>query len=76
MYGMMEGDNDVAITMVTILGSMVAIIGGLITIQTPKISSTIAIKGTGFISDSRLSLWLPNPITEPSKRAYEIYVLC
>ena len=76
MYGMMEGDNDVAITMVTILGSMVAIVGGLITIQTPKISSTIAIKGTGSVSDSRLSLWLPNPITEPSKRAYEIYVLC
>lgn len=54
--------NDVAVTMAAILGSMIAVIGGLVTVQTK-------IKG----GDSRL---LPNPTTEPSKRAYEIYALC
>jgi len=58
---MMTDENDVAITMVAILGSMLAGIGGLVLIQT---------KTAG--GDSRL---LPNPTTEPSKRAYEIYAL-
>uniref|UniRef100_A0A7S4AR68 Cycloeucalenol cycloisomerase n=1 Tax=Pseudo-nitzschia australis TaxID=44445 RepID=A0A7S4AR68_9STRA len=56
--------NDVAVTMTAIFGSMLAVCGGLVAIQT---------KITGGDRDSRL---LPNPITEPSKRAYEIYALC
>lgn len=57
----MSSENDVAITMVVILGSMLAGIGGLVTIQTKAEGGT-----------SRL---LPDPETEPSKRAYEIYAL-
>ena len=57
----MSTEYDVATTMVAILGSMLAAIGGLVAIQTK-------IEG----GDSRL---LPNPTTEPSKRAYEIYAL-
>jgi len=57
----MENENDIAVTMVAILCSMVALVGGLITLQT-------RIPG----GDSRL---LPNPATEPSKRAYEIFAL-
>jgi cycloeucalenol cycloisomerase len=57
----MTDEKDVAITMVAVLGSMLAGIGGLVLIQT---------KTAG--GDSRL---LPNPTTEPSKRAYEIYAL-
>ena len=57
----MKDENDVAVTMVAILGTMLAVIGGLVTIQT-------RIPG----GDSRL---LPCPTTEPSKRAYEKYAL-
>lgn len=57
----MSTENDVAITMVAILGTMLAAIGGLVAIQT---------KAKG--AESRL---LPDPTTEPSKRAYEIYAL-
>lgn len=57
----MSSENDVAITMVGILGSMLAGIGGLVAIQTKAKGGT-----------SRL---LPDPETEPSKRAYEIYAL-
>jgi len=57
----MKDENDVAVTMVAILGTMLAVIGGLVAIQT-------RIPG----GDSRL---LPCPTTEPSKRAYEKYAL-
>jgi cycloeucalenol cycloisomerase len=60
-------DNDVAVTMTAILGSMVAIIAGLVMIQTPKVvvSKSSRIGGR----------FLPDPVLEPSKRAYEIYAL-
>ena len=57
----MNTEDDVAITMVVILGSMLAGIAALVMIQTKS-------KG----GNSRL---LPDPETEPSKRAYEIYAL-
>lgn len=57
----MDNKNDVAVTMAAILCSMVAAVGGLITLQT-RIPA----------GDSRL---LPSPSTEPSKRAYEIFAL-
>ena len=56
-------EQDVAVTMTIIFCSMVAVIAGIITIQT---------KQKGSSSSSRM---LPDPITEPSKRAYEIYAL-
>mmetsp|Transcript_32187 Transcript_32187/g.78210 ORF Transcript_32187/g.78210 Transcript_32187/m.78210 type:complete len:305 (+) Transcript_32187:58-972(+) len=55
------GENDVAIQMVAILGTMLAIIGGLISIQTPE-------KKNG-------GNYLPSPSTQPSKRAYEQFAL-
>lgn len=58
-----ENDNNVVLAMVAILGSMLAGIGGLVAIQT---------KPKGCENNSRL---LPDPATEPSKRAYELYVL-
>jgi cycloeucalenol cycloisomerase len=73
--------TDVAVTMTAILGSMLAVIAGLLTVQIKQQqqpsddsdndnndkngSTTIPAGGT----------WLPNPRTEPSKRAYEIYAL-
>lgn len=54
------GELDVAIQMVAILGTIVAIIGGLIAIQTPEKSG---------------GSYLPSPSTQPSKRAYEQFVL-
>ncbi|KAL3942905.1 MAG: hypothetical protein SGBAC_002977 [Bacillariaceae sp.] len=54
------GEHDVPIKMVAILGTMLAIIGGLIAIQTPEKDG-----GT----------YLPAPSIQPSKRAYEQFVL-
>lgn len=54
------GENDVAIKMVAILGTMLAAIAGLIAIQTPAKSEGI---------------YLPSPSLQPSKRAYEQYAL-
>lgn len=48
--------------MTAIFCSMLAVVGGLVTLQ-PKQQKS---------SSGR---WLPDPVTEPSKRAYEIYVL-
>ena len=55
------GEHDVAITMVAILGTMLAAIAGLVAIQTPA-STT---KGT----------YLPSATSQPSKRAYEQFAL-
>lgn len=55
--------NDIAIKMAGILVSIIAGIAALVTLQTPQNADA---------SDSRL---LPNPTSEPSKRAYEIYAL-
>ena len=54
---------DVAYTMAAILGTIVAIIIGLVSVQ---------IK-TKDISKSR---WFPSPATQPSKRSYELFVAC
>ncbi|KAG7353325.1 hypothetical protein IV203_009374 [Nitzschia inconspicua] len=55
-----EGSTDIAITMTAIFCTMLAVIGSLLTIQTKQ-----NVPGR----------WLPDPSTEPSKRAYEIYAL-
>ena len=54
-------DVDIAITMTMVLGTMVAVIGGLAALQTKKKGDT--------------SSFLPSPTTEPSKRAYEQFNL-
>jgi len=55
----MIDSNDIIVTMTAILSTMFAILGGLIYIQTPAITGT--------------SSFYPNPKTEPSKYAYEMY---
>jgi cycloeucalenol cycloisomerase len=52
--------DDVAVQMVAILGTMLAMLWGLVQVQYPN-----ATKGS----------FLPCPTTEPSKHAYEVYVL-
>jgi cycloeucalenol cycloisomerase len=59
---MIEG-NDVAVKMVGIFGSMLAAVAALITLQTHQKAS------------ASFSHFLPDPATESSKRAYEIYAL-
>jgi cycloeucalenol cycloisomerase len=58
-----ETGTDVALTMTAIFCSMLAVLGGLITLQRSDPSLQ---------AESR---WLPDPATEPSKRAYEMYAL-
>jgi cycloeucalenol cycloisomerase len=55
-----SASTDVAVTMAGIFCSMLAVIVSLLTVQTKE-------KSPG--------RWLPDPQTEPSKRAYEIFVL-
>jgi cycloeucalenol cycloisomerase len=55
----MIDSNDIIVTMTAILSTMFAILGGLIYIQTPAKTGT--------------SSFYPNPKTEPSKYAYEMY---
>ena len=55
----MIDSNDIIVTMTAILSTMFAILGGLIYIQSPAKTGT--------------SSFYPNPKTEPSKYAYEMY---
>lgn len=59
------GETDVAITMAGILGTVIAMVAGLVAIQTPnkKDSATV-------------SSFLPSDKQQPSKRAYELFVAC
>lgn len=57
--------NDVAITMAAVLGTMVAVLGGLVMLQKPKDP-----KG-----NDEPSTFLPSKQTQPSKYAYEMYAL-
>lgn len=59
--------TDIAVTMVGIFCSMLAVIGSLLTLQT-KVTTKAQAQSS--------SRWLPDPATEPSKRTYEIYALC
>lgn len=58
------GSNDTAVTMAVVLGTMVAMTGGLVAIQNSA-DSNKAVKST-FIADSH---------TQPSKYAYEMFAL-
>ena len=64
---MASDNNDVMITMVAILGTMLAILAGLVTIQRPQ--TTISACPSSF------SRFLPCPKNEPSKYAYELFTL-
>lgn len=61
-----SSNNDVPVQMAGILATMLTIIGGLIVLQTPK-NKVQEGDGGGF---------LPSPATQPSKRSYEIFVMC
>jgi len=61
----MKNEVDIAIKMAGILGSMVAMLGGLVLLQT-KSKTTV----------SMTERMLPDPKTQPSKRAYELYTCC
>ena len=54
-------EYDVAITMTAVLGTMIAIIAGLVAFQTPR-------------KDGTLSSFYPSKATQPSKLAYERFV--
>lgn len=53
-------ETDIALTMTAILGTMIAVVTGLVMVQTP-------------LADLSDSSFLPSLRTQPSKRAYEIY---
>ena len=57
----MGSEADVAVTMVAILGTMLAILGGLVVLQTPQKDGT--------------SRFLPDPKTEPTKYGYEVFAV-
>lgn len=57
-------ETDVVVTMVAILGTMLAIIAGLVSIQTPRKDRQV------------VSSWLPSAKEQPSKRAYELFAAC
>lgn len=61
-YFDIHNNNNVAVLMTAILATMVAIVAGIVSLQTPSSS-----KGG--------SSYLPDPQTEPSKYAYEMFAL-
>lgn len=65
-----NNENDVVILMTTILGTILALIVGLISIQEKKDPSSKSKSNGGDDGSS----FLPCPKTEPSKYAYELYV--
>ena len=66
--GIDGGGGGVMTTMVAILGTMIAIVAGMVSIQNP----TSPDPGT----KKRVGRYLPDPDLEPSKYAYEMYALC
>ena len=64
----MEEGFGVATTMAVILGTMVVMVGGLISIQDPLTKDT---KDKTTVQEGR---YLPCPTTEPSRLAYEQFV--
>ena len=73
----MSEDFGVAITMVGILGSLVATVGGLIAIQEPQATATKSAANNGKPAENSNATngrYLPCPKTEPSKLAYEQFV--
>ena len=62
---MIGSESNVAVTMTAILGTMVALIGGLVTLQTPKVHKEGDMQST----------FLPCEKLQPSKYAYEMFVL-
>jgi hypothetical protein len=70
IIAMMEesGRMDIAVTMTMVLGTMVGILGGLAALQTRQ-------KNSSNDDKSWLSGFLPSSSSQPSKRAYECWVL-
>lgn len=62
MFGL---ENNVAVTMTAILGTMLALVGGLVMLQTPK-AQKVGVEQSTF---------LPNQTLQPSKYAYEMFAL-
>jgi cycloeucalenol cycloisomerase len=61
-----NNEMDIVVQMTMILGTSLAGIVGLIALQQPRVRTTT--------SDTATSSFLPNPIIEPSKYAYEVFV--
>lgn len=57
--------NNVAVTMTAILGTMIALLGGLVMLQTPKEHKKGDVQST----------YLPSKEAQPSKYAYEMFAL-
>ena len=66
---------DVSVRMAGILGTMICFLGGLIFLQQPRAyaSETKQVRGATIMGQSS---FLPHAQTQPSKRAYEIFVAC
>jgi hypothetical protein len=64
-----SGTMDIAVTMTMVLGTMVGILGGLAALQTRQK------KTSNDDEESWLSGFLPSSSSQPSKRAYECWVL-
>ena len=65
-----QQEMDIALSMATILGTMVALLAGLVVMQTPKQQQSSTSTSTG----GNEGTFLPYLTTQPSKRAYELYV--
>jgi cycloeucalenol cycloisomerase len=59
---MEDGTTDIAVTMTAIMGTMLAMLAGLVSLQTRLPDA------------DRVSSFLPSIETQPSKRAYELFV--
>ena len=83
MIHLYNKNDDIVVTMTAILTTMFAILGGLISIQTPvgltsninkkRKTGTSGATTTITTTTTRPSSFYPDPKTEPSKYAYEMY---
>ena len=62
---METSESDVAVKMAAILGTMIALLAGLVTMQTPKVQK----------ADDIQSTFLPSATQQPTKYAYEMFAL-
>ena len=62
---METSESDVAVKMAAILGTMIALLAGLATMQTPKVQK----------ADDIQSTFLPSATQQPTKYAYEMFAL-
>lgn len=70
----MSEKSDIAVKMAAILGTCVAGLAGLCWLQTPITTAAATTISVSSEKQQQQSSFLPDPVTQPSKRAYEIFV--